>query len=81
LKETSAALAYYKKVVDDDNATHIPHAYAGESRFWVYIAISFGLVTLGAIMSGLQVGLFSIDPMKLALLKMDPESVCHILFI
>lgn len=74
LHTTKQSLSYYKNIVDSDEASHLPHAEPGQNRFYYYIGGSFGLVTLGAIMSGLQVGLFSIDPMKLALLKMNSES-------
>lgn len=71
---TVRELEHYKNIVVEDEASHLPHASPSDDAFYVYIFASIGLVTLGAIMSGLQVGLFSIDPMKLALLKMDKES-------
>jgi CBS domain containing-hemolysin-like protein len=45
------------------------HKAPGSTEFYVYIAISVGLVLLGGLMSGLTVGIFSIDPLKLELMK------------
>lgn len=73
-ESTLHELDHYKRIVVEDEASHLPHAGPSDNAFYVYIFSSIGLVTLGAIMSGLQVGLFSIDPMKLALLKMDKDS-------
>mmetsp|Transcript_17291 Transcript_17291/g.25929 ORF Transcript_17291/g.25929 Transcript_17291/m.25929 type:complete len:614 (-) Transcript_17291:187-2028(-) len=40
----------------------------GSAQFWIYVAICAGLVCLGGLMSGLTVGYFSIDELKLRLL-------------
>eukprot|EP01006_Ploeotia_vitrea_P021393 TRINITY_DN53770_c0_g1_i1.p1 TRINITY_DN53770_c0_g1~~TRINITY_DN53770_c0_g1_i1.p1 ORF type:complete len:498 (-),score=278.69 TRINITY_DN53770_c0_g1_i1:52-1491(-) len=45
-----------------------------DAQFWVYVGVCFGLVSMGGVMSGLTVGLFSLDPLKLSLLKRDRES-------
>ncbi|GAB5370311.1 hypothetical protein AAMO2058_001481700 [Amorphochlora amoebiformis] len=40
----------------------------GSPQFWIYVAICAGCVLLGGVMSGLTVGYFSIDELKLLLL-------------
>jgi len=44
-----------------------------EWEFWLYIILSLVCVVTGGIMSGLTIGLFSIDPLKLAILKNDTK--------
>eukprot|EP00051_Salpingoeca_urceolata_P016412 m.217303 g.217303 ORF g.217303 m.217303 type:complete len:255 (+) comp18666_c2_seq4:2008-2772(+) len=44
------------------------------AKFFIDIGVSLGLVLLGGLMSGLTVGLFSIDEMKLKLLQWDEDA-------
>eukprot|EP00466_Bigelowiella_natans_P012518 jgi/Bigna1/68439/fgenesh1_pg.6_\ len=44
------------------------------AEFWIYAAICMGLVCLGGLMSGLTVGYFSIDELKLKLLTEGQQS-------
>jgi ankyrin repeat/SOCS box protein 13/metal transporter CNNM len=41
----------------------------GSDVFWIYVSLCLVLVAVGGLMSGLTVGLFSLDPLKLKLLQ------------
>lgn len=42
---------------------------AGDATFWIYIAVSIVLVLLAGLFSGLTIGLMSLDPMNLRILR------------
>lgn len=50
------------------------HELPGSTGFYTYLGISVLLVMIAGIMSGLTVGLFSIDPLKLELMKIQGDS-------
>lgn len=43
-------------------------------QFWVYLGISVGLVVIAGVMSGLTIGMSSLDALKLKLLQMNRDS-------
>ena len=48
-----------------------PSLGPGDANFYTYIFLTLACVIVGGIMSGLQVGLFSLDPLKLNMLLQD----------
>lgn len=47
---------------------------AWSREFWIYVAMSLALVLFGGLMSGLTVGMFSLDPLKLELVLRDEDA-------
>jgi metal transporter CNNM len=58
-------------VTNGDSGSTADHLPPGTPGFYLYIGISAALVLIGGLMSGLTVGLFSIDPLKLELMKVQ----------
>eukprot|EP00475_Leptophrys_vorax_P009052 TRINITY_DN1593_c3_g1_i2.p1 TRINITY_DN1593_c3_g1~~TRINITY_DN1593_c3_g1_i2.p1 ORF type:complete len:550 (-),score=168.20 TRINITY_DN1593_c3_g1_i2:100-1749(-) len=60
-------------VSNDGTGSASEHLEPGSAEFFAYIEISAALVLIGGLMSGLTVGLFSIDPLKLELMKVEGD--------